>query len=254
MRFISSLAIELIHVFHPGQLEQTISESFTRSANLRAFIYKTKQCPPAILACQSIFRRLVDPRVRNTLISDMATFEPAVDVQAAVWNPRTAVKILPNLRNVLLQYDSSLEVKKAQFLKQLIILGLRYTISEKHFGNSCVLLKRRSTSNYFPAIIVSILKVRTSFNTLQTLLVVCRYKSIPPSTSISLLGTFPVLGVTLWSSECNDLEIFRPEDLSCHFASLPFEYQGHGEAKVPLVIVISLARVSIYPFQCYILS
>jgi hypothetical protein len=55
--------------------------------DLRAFIYKTKQCPPAILACQSIFRRLVDPRVRNTLISDMATFEPVADVQAAVWNP-----------------------------------------------------------------------------------------------------------------------------------------------------------------------
>ena len=245
---------QLIHIFDPGQLEQTISESFTRSANLRAFIYKTKQCPPAILACQSIFRRLVDPRVRNTLISDMATFEPAADVQAAVWNPRTAIKILPNLRNVLLQYDSSLEVEKAQFLKQLIILGLRYTISEKHFGNSCVLLKRHSTSHYFPAIIVSILKVRTSFNALRTLLVVRRYKSIPPSTSISLPGTFPVLGVTLWSSECNDLEIFRPEDVSCHFASLPFEYQGHGEAKIPLVIVISLARVSIYPFQCYISS
>jgi len=89
----------------------------------------------------------------------MANFEPAADVQAVVWNPRTAAKILPNLRNVLLQYDSSLEVEKAQFLKQLIILGLRYTISEKHFGNSCVLLKQRSTSNYFLAIIVSILKV-----------------------------------------------------------------------------------------------
>ena len=89
----------------------------------------------------------------------MATFEPAADVQAAVWNPRTAAKILPNLRNVLLQYDSSLEVEKAQFLKQLIILGLRYTISEKHFDNSCVLLKRHSTSDYFPMINISTLKV-----------------------------------------------------------------------------------------------
>ena len=182
----------------------------------------------------------------------MATFEPAADVQAAVWNPRTAAKISPSLRNLLLQYDSSFEVEKAQFLKQLIILGLRYTISEKHFGNSCVLLKRRSTSDYFPAIIASILKVRTSFNALQTLLVVRRHKSIPPSTSISLPGTFPVLGVMLWSSECHDLEIFRPEDISRPFASLPFEYRGHGEAKVPLVIVVSLARVSIHSFQRYI--
>ena len=42
--FLYLLTNHLIHVFHPGQLEQTISESFTWSANLRAFIYKTKQC------------------------------------------------------------------------------------------------------------------------------------------------------------------------------------------------------------------
>ncbi len=246
----TSLAIrdQLNCIFHLGQLEQTISESFARSANLRAFIYKTKQCPPAIIACQSIFRRLVDPRVHNTLICDMATFEPTADVQVAVWNPRTASKIPPNLRNILLQYDSSFEVEKAQFRKQLIILGLRYTVSEKHFGNSCVLLKRCSTSDYCPAIIISILKVRTSLNTLQTLLVVRCYKSLPSSTPISLPGTFPVLGVTLWSPDCNDLEIFRPQDIQCHFASLPFEYQGHCEAKIPLIIVVSLARVSNYPF------
>ena len=244
-----SIADRLIRVFHLGQFEHTISESFTRSANLRAFIYKTKQCPPAILACQTIFRRLVDPRIRNTLICDMATFEPTTDVQAAVWNPRTATKIPPNLRNILLHYDSSFEVEKAQFLKQLIVVGLRYTVSEKHFGNSCVLLKRPLLSDHCPAIIVSILKVRTSLNNLQTLLVVRRYKSLPSSTPISSLGVFPVLGVTLWSPDCNDLEIFRPEDIICHFASLPFEYQGHRAVKIPLIIVISLARVSFIPFS-----
>lgn len=179
----------------------------------------------------------------------MATFEPTVDVQAAVWNPRTAAKIPPNLRNILLQYDSSFEVEKAQFLKQLIVLGLRYTITEKHFGNSCVLLTRCLTSDYCPAVIVSILKVQTSLNTLQTLLVVRRHKPLSSSTPILLPGSFPVLGVMLWSPDLDDLEIFRPEDINCHFASLPFEYQGQREAKIPLIIVVSLARVGIYPFS-----
>ncbi len=51
-----------------------------------------------------------------------------------------------------------------------------------------------------------------------------------------------MLGVMLWSPDLDDLEIFRPEDINCHFASLPFEYQGQREAKILFIIVVSLAR------------
>jgi hypothetical protein len=181
----------------------------------------------------------------------MAALERTVEAPVAVWNPRTATKILPNLQNILLQYDPRFEGEKAQFLKQMIVLGLRYTVSERHFGNSCVLLKNRSTPGHCPATIAFILKVLTSANSLETLLVVRRYKPLSSSTPISMSGAFPVLGVTLWSPSCTDLEIAKPEDIDCHFASLPFQCQGQDGTKIPVIIVISLARVStVFNFIC----
>ncbi|KIM42233.1 hypothetical protein M413DRAFT_27028, partial [Hebeloma cylindrosporum] len=62
------------------QLEETISTSFTKSANLQAFMLKDG-CPQAIKNWSSHFAKLIDPQVRNTLLTDIARFlsvdEPA---------------------------------------------------------------------------------------------------------------------------------------------------------------------------------
>ncbi|KAF8801723.1 hypothetical protein BYT27DRAFT_7261832 [Phlegmacium glaucopus] len=74
--------------FQDGQLEETISTTFTKSANLRALMLK-EGCLPAIKNCSGHFSKFVDPQVHNTLLTDIAHFlaleeeanEPLDDVQ-----------------------------------------------------------------------------------------------------------------------------------------------------------------------------
>ena len=191
-----------------GQLEQTISESFTRAANLRAFVYKTNQCPPAILHCQSIFRRLIDPRVRNTLTSDMMDFTVVEQPDVAVWNPMATSKVPSKLQTILRLHNNNAHVDRAQFLTNIIVHGLRYTTSTKSFGNSCVLLGLPSSDVKVPAVIDSILKIQTSADTLEILLAVRRYKALPnPCDGTS---RFQEVGVSIWSSK---LRTMRPSPL-----------------------------------------
>ncbi len=221
-----------------GQLEQTISESFTRAANLRAFVYKTNQCPPAILHCQSIFRRLIDPRVRNTLTSDMMDFTVVEQPDVAVWNPMATSKVPSKLQTILRLHNNNAHVDRAQFLTNIIVHGLRYTTSTKSFGNSCVLLGLPSSDVKVPAVIDSILKIQTSADTLEILLAVRRYKALPnPCDGTS---RFQEVGVSIWSSKLGDLEIVKPGNINSHYASLSFKTVGLGA----VIAVISLARVS----------
>lgn len=231
----------------PGQLEKTISQSFTRSANLRAFAYKPNQCPRAILDCQPIFGRLIDPRLRNTLSSDIASFRSVLDEQEAesewMWNPRAAKKISADVREAFLRCNLLVRGDKAQFLSHLSLRGLRYTNSQAHFGNSCVLLKHGQTSSAFPAIIQSIFKMPISTESVGTFIAARRYKSL--SRPFDNQPHYPVLELTFWDSDLGDLEVFEIKHIHAHFASLSFEHQGILQGR-PVVSVISLSRVSFF--------
>ena len=225
-------------IFLLGQLEQTISESFTRAANLRAFVYKTNQCPPAILNCQSIFRRLVDPRARNTLTSEMMSFGSVERPEVAIWNPMATSKVPLKLQTILRRHNSDARVDRAQFLTNITLYGLRYTTSRKHFGNSCVLLGLPSSDVKVPAVIDSILKIQTSADTVEIVLAVRRYKALRNPCDRS--SRFQDIGFSIWSSELGDLEIVKPGSITSHHASLSFKTAGLGA----VIAVISLARVS----------
>ena len=220
-----------------GQLEQTISESFTRAANLRAFVYKANQCPPAILGCQSIFSRLVDPRARNTLTSDMMSFIADEQPEVAIWNPMATSKVPLTLQTILRLHNSNARVDRAQFLKHITIRGLRYMTSTKCFGNSCALIGLPSFDIKVPAVIDSILKIQSSADTVETLLAVRRYKALRNPCDGS--SRFQVIGASIWSSELEELEIVKPGNVDSHFASLSFETGKLGA----VIAVISLVRV-----------
>jgi hypothetical protein len=224
-------------IFLQGQLEQTISESFTRAANLRAFVYKANQCPPAILKCQSIFRRLIDPRARNTLTSDMMSFA-SEQPEVAIWNPMATSKVPSRLQTILRQHNSNARADRAQFLTNITIHGLRYTTSRKSFGNSCVLLGLPSSDVRVPAVIDSILKIQTSIDTVEIVFVIRRYKALQNPCNGS--SRFQDVGLSIWSSELGDLEIVKSGSITSHYASLSFKTAGLG----PVIAVISLARVS----------
>jgi len=225
-------------IFLQGQLEQTISESFTRAANLRAFVYKANQCPPAVLNCQSIFRRLTDPRARNTLTSDMMDFTAIERPEVAIWNPMAMSKVPSKLQTILRQHNSNARVDRAQFLTHIIVHGLRYTTSTKSFGNSCVLLELPSSDAKVPAVIDSIMKIQTSADMVEILLAVRRYKALRNPCDGS--SRFQEIGLSIWSSELGDLEIVKPGNINSHYASLSFKKVKLGA----VIAVISLARVS----------
>lgn len=60
-----------------GQLEETISTSFTISSNLWALLLK-EGCPSVIRNCHSLFAKLVDPQICNMLLTDISHF--SVDI------------------------------------------------------------------------------------------------------------------------------------------------------------------------------
>lgn len=224
-----------------GQLEQTISESFTRATNLRAFIFKTNQCPPAILNCQSIFSRLVDPRAHNTLVSDVMSFaaqEPLEAFKVGTWNPKATTRIIPKLQALIHAYDKNANVDRGQFFNDTTIHGLRYTTSAKHFGNSCALVVLSPSDIQTPAIIDTILKIRSSADTVETLLAIRCYKALENAGAER--PSFNAIGLSVWSSKLGELEVVKAGAVHSHYASLPFESAELGA----VVAVVSLARVS----------
>ncbi|KDR76670.1 hypothetical protein GALMADRAFT_139571 [Galerina marginata CBS 339.88] len=224
--------------FKIGQLEQTMSESFTRAANLRAFVNKTNQCPPTILGCQSIFSRLVDPRARNTLTSDLMSFTADERPEVVVWNPMATSKVPLKLQKIIHNYNANARVDRAHFLSNITVGGSRYTTSAKGFGNSCALVGLPSSGAKVPVVIDSIFKIQPSADTVEVLLAVRRYKAL--GNACDGASRFQAIGASVWSSELGDLELVKPGNIGSHFASLSFEMAGLGA----VIAVISLARVS----------
>lgn len=227
-----------------GQLEKTMAESFTRSANLRALIHRPNQHPKAIKACQSIFDRLVDPKTRNTLTSDAAGFlsafsEPEFNSEWE-WNPHSATRPSVELQHALVSHLPAIKIQKAQFVNHIIRHGLHFTTSEKHFGNSSILIRELSKAlPGFPGVIQSIFRapVSTDLDQVRTLIAIRRYQKL----SISAISQpqYPLLGLSVWDTRLGELEIFNIEDIECHFASLQSEFCGHS-----ITLVVSLSRIA----------
>lgn len=168
------------------------------------------------------------------MMSFMADEQPAV----VIWNPMATSKVPLNLQMILRSYNGNARVDRAEFLKHITIRGLRYTTSSKSFGNSCALIELPSSDDKAPVVIDYILKIQSSSDTVEILLVVRRYKAL--QTPCDGSSRFSAIGASIWSSELGDLEIVQPRSIHSHFASLHFETSRLGA----VVAVISLARVS----------
>src|SRR5271156_216699 len=113
-------------LYFVGELEETITKSFVRSANLRALVFKS-QCPEVIQNCQPMFQKLVDPQLRDTLQTDMWMLSSLTedgdgdeyDDNAINWNERTAHPIPTDLCAALARFNSK-SPRMAQFLRKII--------------------------------------------------------------------------------------------------------------------------------------
>jgi hypothetical protein len=225
--------------FPLGKLEETISISFSKSANLRAFMLK-EVCPSAIKNCSGFFSKLIDPQVRNTLLSDIVQFmslEEEADEFADDLTGRIA-SIAEGPYKALQTYLQGVKgtPRKAKTLSCYTLHHLTFSTFSRHRGNSFVLVRRSSLPS-IPAQIDSILQISTK----ETYFVVRFFlKTILEDP----FQQYPVLQMSLWSRNLGQPVIIAPQDVESHFACLSIEWQG-AECQA----VISLSRVFIPLFS-----
>jgi hypothetical protein len=217
--------------FKNGQLEETIATSFVKSANLRALLTKS-ECPDAIRNCQAFFQKLVDPEVRNTLLTDISAFishlEPKFMPTPATFSPIRGTTFRA-LEKYLSDINKSPIPRTAKTLNYYTSHGRTFSIASRHKGNGSVLV--RNKSSMLPAQIEDI--VRTAND---QIFIAVRYLC---ATAVNdPFRAYPDLQISLWDSKLGQLVIVRPEDICGHFASLPLFWENcHCN------IIVSLSRV-----------
>jgi len=190
-------------------------------------------CPSAIKNCSGYFSKLIDPQVRNTLLTDIARFmsleeeedEPPVGrITAIAEGPYKALRA---------HFQGAKGTpREARTLHCYTLNLLTFSTFTRHRGNSFVLVRHPSLPS-IPAQIDSILQISTK----ETYFVVRFFLKTMLEDPFK---QHPVLQMSLWSQNLGHLVIVKPQDVESHFACLPFEWQG---AKCQAII--SLSRVFI---------
>jgi len=195
-------------------------------------------CPSAIKNCSSYFSKLIDPQVRNTLLTDIARFlslEEEVDEPADITGRMTAIAEGPYKALQTHFQGAKGTPREAKTLHCYTLNHLTFSTFTRHRGNSFVLVRRQSLPS-IPAQIDSILQIPTK----EIYFVVRFFRRTMLEDPFE---QHPVIQMSLWSQNLGQLVIVKPQDIESHFACLPFDWQG-----VNCQAVISLSRVFILLF------
>jgi hypothetical protein len=174
----SFLPFKLIHKFS-GEYEETISRSFIRSTALKNLMLKTGT-PEVIQNCEPIFRKLIDPQIRNTLITDILgfsgqTLDSSDDEDLPPIKLKSTSYLSDSLKDCIQECLGYLPTS-ASTLSLLTVAGITYSIASKHSGNSCILLDSPSKTVFLPARIEHIVQFVSNNNILNTMVAVRRFK------------------------------------------------------------------------------
>ena len=221
-----------------------MAKSFVRSANLRALVFRS-QCPEVIQNCQPMFQKLVNPQLRDSLQTDMQVLSSLAeggddngdDNGALNWDERAAKPIPRDLLTALARLHFKLtSTRTAQFLNHTTINGLIYTLTSKHKGNSCILLKTQEDQIQVPAQIQTIFQI-PFLESVETLIAIRRHQ--PSQLRHDPFSAFPILRAQLWGAQLGELEVIQPDQVFSHFTCLPLkgEFEGY-------IVAASLSRVS----------
>jgi hypothetical protein len=230
-----------------GEYETTISHPFVRGNNLRGIFQKTGT-PEVILNCKPMFQKLVEPQVRNTLVTDILTLftgESVPEFDDPVTEPQLQQPVQPpdalpvKLRECFIAtFEDCLP---AHLLSHLTISGITYSTSTTHLGNSLILLKSSAPNKYLPARIDFIAQILldTDDGHLVTFIATRKYKPSPIKSDP--FRSFPFLQVELWSRELDSLKLYLLNSIECHFAQSLVLWKD-----LNLMVMISLSRVCIF--------
>ena len=213
-------------------MEETISLSFDKSASLRALLLKDG-CPQAIQNCGNFFAKLIDPKVQNTLFTDMSRvlFDEGSDDEEDDCPLGQQVTIPEGPYRALQTYFEGKEEapKTAKIVSLHMVNGLTFSTYTHHKGNSFILI-RQSSLQSIPARIETM--IQTSKN--EILYVV---RCFLRSESGDVFAKYPTLNITTWSKNCGQLVVVDPRDIESHFSCLAIDSDN--------IAVVSLSRVSL---------
>lgn len=195
--------------------------------------------------CEPIFRKFINPQIRNTLLTDIVGFSgQALDSSTSDDEedlPPIALKsvsYLPDsLKDCILNRLGHLPTS-ASTLSLLTVAGITYSVASKHRGNSCILLDTPSKTVFLPAQIEHIVQfVSNNDNTsVNTLVAVRRFKRL--NNQSDPFSIYPLLRTQIWSCELGALELHPVNAIQCHFACSTMLWEGEQ-----VKVMVSLCRV-----------
>ena len=124
--------------------------------------------PEVIQNCEPIFRKFIDPQIRNTLVMDILGFSnEALDSSEDEDSPPIRLKsisYLPDsLKDGILKHLGYLPTS-ASTLSMLTVAGITYSVALKHSRNSCILLQSSPKAIFLPAQIEHIVRFVSNNN------------------------------------------------------------------------------------------
>ena len=177
-------------------------------------------CPDTIQHCEPIFRKLVDPQLRDTLQTDIQIFATLVeDENEAQQVPATrSVDAFPTELCLAFQRSRIGTAYSGHFISNVSIHGLTFSTFSKHPGNACVLI--RESNDETPAEVVHIVEISEEGMN-KTYLAVRRFE--PATLHHDPFSQYPALRTRLWKKRLMDLEVVTPSQILSHCARLPIK-------------------------------
>ncbi|KAF8518162.1 hypothetical protein BU17DRAFT_91293 [Hysterangium stoloniferum] len=213
----------------------------TGPSRLHGILLKTG-CPDIIRHCESIFHKLVDPQIRDSIQTDIqslgALLKDENDVQHVVVIKQT-MHLLPTELCLTFQHSQIEAPPSGYFLSNFSICGLTYSTFSKHHGNACIMIKAPNDAKPVPAKVAHSIEFSIEGMN-KTYLAVQRHK--PVTLHHDPFSQYPILQAQLWETQLSNLEIVMLGQISLHCAQLPVEI-GHEK----YVAVLSLCCICAPP-------
>ncbi|KDR79753.1 hypothetical protein GALMADRAFT_136364 [Galerina marginata CBS 339.88] len=225
--------------YKEDEYSETIARSFVRSANLRQLLEKTGT-PEVIRNCKPMFQKLVDPQIRDTLLTDMLSFTgdfDGDDGEDAISAPWSCSSIPGSLMACIAETFDGIHPMSVSLLSNITIQGVIYSVSSRHSGNSSILIQSGQQKVLIPAQIEHIVQLVFPNNIIAPVTFAAARRYQPADIEHDPFTPYPFLRAQLWSRELDTLELYPLESIECHFAYCPMEWEGQQ-----VVAVISLSR------------
>lgn len=127
-----------------GEMEETIARAYIRSANLRALLLKSG-CPEAIQHCKLFVDRLLNPQLRDSLVTDIHAISAPEEAEADFFEgfDGQAHPVPAEIRAAL--HSANLCAPSRVALQTYITInGLKFATASKHPGNSYIMISGES--------------------------------------------------------------------------------------------------------------